>query len=472
MAQNIQIAEKLYYDYELYKENKLQVRRFKHADILPLINGVKRKGVFSVSVAGKSAEGRDIFLISAGQGKSKVFLWSQMHGDEATATMALFDVFNFFQSNDEFNWLREKILTELTIYFMPMVNPDGAELYQRRNIFEIDINRDYSRQQTPEALILKNTFENLKADFAFNLHDQSTRYAAGNSFKSAAIAFLAPSLDHEKSIDSVRDNAMKLIVELYKTLSHFIPGHIAKYKDDYEPRAFGDNFQKTGTSTILVESGLWKDDTENQFIRKLNFLTFICGFYSISTKSYRQEPIKIYEQIPNNEQRLFDLVLRNLIHKVEGKEILIDVAINRSEINYNNAKNFYYSSSVEDIGDLSVFFGFEDYNLSGYELQCGKTYPKAFSSIEEIKKLDLNKLHKNGFTNVKLAGNKPELPFIPLPINIQTNNSRNLNNKPKLLGKKANFVITKKGEVHFAVINGFFIGVKNRLGEVNNALIH
>ena len=105
MAQNIQIAEKLYYDYELYKENKLQVRRFKHADILPLINEVKRKGVFSVSVAGKSAEGRDIFLISAGQGKSKVFLWSQMHGDEATATMALFDVFNFFQSNDEFNWL-------------------------------------------------------------------------------------------------------------------------------------------------------------------------------------------------------------------------------------------------------------------------------------------------------------------------------------------------------------------------------
>ena len=262
---------------------------------------------------------------------------------------------------------------------------------------------------------------------------------------------------------------MKLIVELYKTLSHFIPGHIAKYKDDYEPRAFGDNFQKMGTSTILVESGLWKDDTENQFIRKLNFLTFICGFYSISTKSYRQEPIKIYEQIPNNEQRLFDLVLRNLIYKVEGKEILIDIAINRSEINYNNAKNFYYSSSVEDIGDLSVFFGFEDYDLSGYELQSGKTYPKAFSSMEEIKKLDLNKLHKNGYTNVKLAGNKPELPFIHLPINIQTDNSRN--NKPKLLGKKANFVITKKGEVHFAVINGFFIGVKNKFGVVNNALI-
>ncbi len=471
MAQNIQIAEKLYYDYELYKENRLQVRRFKHADILPLINEVKRKGLFSVTVAGKSAEGRDIFLISAGNGKSKVFLWSQMHGDEATATMALFDVFKFFHSNDELNWLREKILTELTIYFMPMVNPDGAELYQRRNIFEIDINRDYNRKQTPEALILKNTFENLKADFAFNLHDQSTRYAAGNSFKSAAIAFLAPSLDHEKSIDSVRDNSMKLIVELYKTLSHFIPGHIAKYKDDYEPRAFGDNFQKMGTSTILVESGLWKDDTENQFIRKLNFLTFICGFFSISTKNYRQEAIKTYEQIPNNEQRLYDLVLRNLIFKTEGKEILIDIAVNRNEISYDNAKNFYYSSSVEDIGDLSVFFGFEDYNLSGYELQIGKTYPKSFSSLEEIKKLDLNKLHKSGYTNVKLTGNKSEFSFVQIPINVQTNNSKKLNDQNKLLGKKANFVITKNGEVHFAVINGFFIGVKTSFGKVANALI-
>lgn len=470
MAQNIGIAEKLYYNYENYKENRIQQRRFKHSDIIPLINEIKRKGIFSVNNAGKSVDGRDIFLLSIGQGKAKVFLWSQMHGDEATATMALFDVFNFFQSSDELNWLREQILNGLTIFFMPMVNPDGAELYQRRNIFEIDMNRDFKRIQTPESIILKKTFEALKADFAFNLHDQSTRYAAGNSFKSAAIAFLAPSFNHAKSVDSVRDNSIKLISELYNVLSHFIPGHIAKYKDDYEPRAFGDNFQKMGTSTILVESGLWKGDSENQFIRKLNFLTFIYAFYSISNKSYRHESIKTYDRIPQNEQRIFDLLLRNLKYSTHGKEILIDIGINRNEVNYNNARNFYYSSTVEDVGDLSVFYGFEDYDLSGYELHLGKTYSHVFSSLNEIKNFDLNKLYKAGYTNVLLKGSKGMMPFPDVPINIKLVNETDTSKNNRLLGRPANFIITKDGDVHFAVINGFFIGVKDQIGEVSNAL--
>ncbi|HAB53538.1 MAG TPA: peptidase M14, partial [Ignavibacteriales bacterium] len=95
MAQNIDLAQNLYSNYEIYRETKLTHRRFKHADILSLINEVKRQGIFSVEKAGQSVEGRDIYLLSIGRGKSKVFLWSQMHGDEPTATMALFDVFNF-----------------------------------------------------------------------------------------------------------------------------------------------------------------------------------------------------------------------------------------------------------------------------------------------------------------------------------------------------------------------------------------
>ena len=53
-----------------------------------------------------------------------------------------------------------------------------------------------------------------------------------------------------------------------KVLSDFIPGHIGRYSDDYEPRAFGDNFQTWGTSTILIETGGWKGDPEKQFLRK------------------------------------------------------------------------------------------------------------------------------------------------------------------------------------------------------------
>lgn len=471
MAQNIDLAQNLYSTYEIYRENKLIHRRFKHADILPLINEVKSKGILSVEKVGQSVEGRDIYLLSVGRGKSKVFLWSQMHGDEPTATMALFDVFNFFHANDGLNDIKKTILDNLTIYFMPMVNPDGAEVYQRRNVFEIDINRDVNRQQTPEGIILRKTFENLKPEFGFNLHDQSTRYSVGNSFKSAVISFLAPSLDHEKSIDSVRENSMKLIGELYRTLNHFVPGHLAKYGDDYEPRAFGDNFQKWGTSTVLIETGGWKGDTEKQFLRKLNFITFISAFYSIASKSYKHESTKTYDQIPKNEEYIFDLILRNVRYKKDDKKILIDVGINRTENNYNGANEFYFTSLVEDLGDLSVFFGYEDIDMNGCELQQGKTYPNEFSSMNNIKKLDFSKLYKEGYTSVILNSKSNSKPFTDLPINIKLKSDKRNNSNQKLLGSKPNFIIKKNGEVHYAVINGFVIGVKSPLGKVHNALV-
>src|SRR4030066_250151 len=229
--------------------------------------------------------------------------------------MALFDVFNFFQANDGLHDIKKAILDSLTIYFMPMVNPDGAEVYQRRNIFDIDINRDAVRKQTPEGELLMNVFDSLKADFGFNLHDQSTRYSVGNSSKPVTLSFLAPTVDYEKSVSPVREDAIKLISGIYKNISHFIPGYIAKYTDDFEPRAFGDNFQKLGTRTILIESGGYKDDPEKQLIRKMNYLSLHFAFKSIAEKTYKNEDPGVYEKIPFNEEFIMDLILRNLKYK-------------------------------------------------------------------------------------------------------------------------------------------------------------
>ena len=91
MAQEKQLAWDLYYSYQNFKEKSLVHRRFKHSDIIPLIEQVKNNKIFKVDKVGTSAEKRDIHLISMGNGKTKVFLWSQMHGDEPTATSAMFD---------------------------------------------------------------------------------------------------------------------------------------------------------------------------------------------------------------------------------------------------------------------------------------------------------------------------------------------------------------------------------------------
>ncbi|MFK7979400.1 MAG: hypothetical protein AB8G86_05435 [Saprospiraceae bacterium] len=80
-------------------------RRFKHQDIIPLIE--RLAAPFIVSKARKSMEGRAIYQVKIGTGTTKVLLWSQMHGDEPTATMAMMDIFNFFTKDDELAPLRQ-----------------------------------------------------------------------------------------------------------------------------------------------------------------------------------------------------------------------------------------------------------------------------------------------------------------------------------------------------------------------------
>jgi hypothetical protein len=470
MPQDKQLAWNLYYSYENFKEKSLVNRRFKHSDIVLLIEQLKNKKNFRVNKAGISVEGRNIYIISLGSGKTKVFLWSQMHGDEPTATAALFDMFNFFSDEKEFVEFKKFLLSNLTLYFIPMVNPDGAEQFQRRNIFEIDLNRDVLRQQTPEAIILKNVFDSLKADFGFNLHDQGRNYSAGNSFKPASISFLAPSPDYDKTITPARENAMKLIGDMVNILNEFIPGHIGKYKDDFEPRAFGDNFTKWGTSIVLIESGGWRGDREKQYLRKINYIAILSALNSIATSSFQKQDLSVYESIPNNEELMMDIILRNLKMNKDGNEYTVDIGINFEEINTNEAKNFYLEAEIEDIGDLSVFSGYDEFDFSNYSVFPGKTKPEPFNSIDELSEINLAQLFTDGYTNVRLNNNNFHDDYPKFPFNIILNNADTPSDKIKVEGS-ANFILRKNGETKFAVVNGFVIDIANTASWNGNSIV-
>lgn len=396
MSQEISFSYDLYNMYDNYREPSLNCRRIKHTDIMPLIEKLRHNGKFVVHKLGESVEKRELFLIKIGTGKTKIFLWSQMHGDESTATMALFDIFNFFSSNDFLNEIREKILSETTLYFLPMVNPDGAEVFQRRNSLEIDLNRDAIRLVSPEAEILMNTFDSLKADFGFNLHDQSTRYSVGKDYKQATISFLAPAFNEQKEMSEKRERAVKVIGLLNQILQQFILGHIAKYSDEYEPRAFGDTFQKKGTSTILIESGGWKDDLEKQFVRKINFIGMLSAFLSIAKKSYTEIPTENYDAIPMNDKYLFDLLLKNIAVEKNGQHIPVDIAINAAEQNYDSSSAFTSFGLIEDIGDLSIFNGINEIDCSGLSLKSLKTFARKVETEKEFATMDFQKLMNDG----------------------------------------------------------------------------
>src|SRR5690554_4959663 len=106
--------EQLEAAYIQYKEASLTDRRFKQADIVPLIKS--RSDDFLVEELGKSIQEREIYQLAYGKGSTKVMLWSQMHGNESTATMALFDLFNFLEGRgDGFDSIRNPIRDQLNI---------------------------------------------------------------------------------------------------------------------------------------------------------------------------------------------------------------------------------------------------------------------------------------------------------------------------------------------------------------------
>ena len=468
-------ARTLYDAYEAYREPSLTHRRFKHADIVPLIHELEGHPGITLFQEGYSTEGREIFRLTMGTGDIQVLLWSQMHGNEPTATMALFDIFHFLTADDRFNDDRREILEKLTIHVVPMLNPDGAERYQRRTAFGIDMNRDALQLQAPESRILKRLREETGADFGFNLHDQSIRYSAGDTPKSTVIAFLAPAFDEERSIDPVRERSMRLIAQLDRMLQEFIPGHVATFSDTFEPRAFGDNIQKWGTSTILVESGGLKGDPEKQYIRKMNFLLLLESFRSIARGDYRDFTVEQYEAIPPNQLRLHSIIFRNLTVPFREYEFQMDMAVNRVEVNTNGASGFYKRGTVSELGDLSTFNGFEEVDATGMRVDSGMVYPDIFATEKELERVDVLALLRAGFTAVRVE-EPSEGRHTDFPLNILGPDARQPSGFK--IGRPANMVLRRGDDVAYAVINGFLVDVGrvrsagDALENVGNALIY
>ncbi|HJU75084.1 MAG TPA: M14 family zinc carboxypeptidase [Gemmatimonadaceae bacterium] len=344
---------------ERYRNPAITERRFTHQRFWSAVDASVKAATLKVETLGQSVLGRDIRSVTFGSGAARVLLWSQMHGDEATATMALADIFGFLADTVRSD-LRDRLTRELTIVFVPMLNPDGAELFQRQNAMGIDVNRDARRLVTPEARALKSVHERFKPHFGFNLHDQSARTRAGSRGPASAIALLPPAYDEAKSYNDVRRRARLVAATLATMFAYEIPGRVAKYDDTYEPRAFGDLMQQWGTSTVLIESGAMPNDPEKQRLRALNVAAILAVLDAIATGAYERAEISAYESLPFNAGGASDLLLRNAQLVLPGKPPMrVDIAIN-----YEDALA-KADGRVRDVGDLDAVIAIDTVDLSG-----------------------------------------------------------------------------------------------------------
>jgi hypothetical protein len=337
-------------------------------------------GRIRVEELGNSLEGRSISLVRCGGGPRRVLLWSQMHGDEPTATLALCDLFNFLsEASGDRSWVTS-MLEDLSIAAIPMLNPDGAELVRRQNTLNIDLNRDAQRLATPEARILRETHKAFKPAFAFNLHDQEL-HSVGTTRKVAVLALLAPAADERRSRPIPRLRAMRICALIARALGQFVEGHIATYDDEYEARAFGDRMQAWGTSTVLIESGHWPNDREKRFVRKLNFIALLVALHSIATGSYQDTELEHYHALKKNGSLVYDVVIRNLrLLHASGWSSRVDLGISlEPELNRRSVNPM---ATIKEVGDLSTHAGLETIDgsareLSSRELEVERRLPLA-----------------------------------------------------------------------------------------------
>jgi hypothetical protein len=265
---------------ELFIQNKVLLISGRYITVTSIEPILQRLNIDNqLSVIGSSVQGKPIYKFLIGSGKLKIYLWSQMHGNESTTTKGLLDFLNLLHNGSE---LAKKMLETFTFCCIPMLNPDGANLYTRENANKVDLNRDAQDLTQVESKILRETFDSFNPDYCYNLHDQRTIFGVDESGKPATMSFLAPSYNEEREVNDSRLKAINLIVSINDSLQKLIPGQVGRFDDSFNINCIGDTFQYLGTPTLLFEAGHFQGDYEREETRKYVFVALISSFIALS----------------------------------------------------------------------------------------------------------------------------------------------------------------------------------------------
>ena len=340
------------------KEQSLQGRYITLDDIEPLLKKINTNN--QLEIIGKSVLDQPIYKYQIGTGKTKILLWSQMHGNESTTTKGLFDFLNVLHSNSE---LAHKWLNSFTFCCIPMLNPDGAKLYTRENSNKVDLNRDSQNLSQPESRVLRATFESFKPDFCFNLHDQRTIFGVSDTGKPATISFLAPAYNEAREINESRLKAIHLISGINDVLQQYIPGQIGRFDDTFNLNCIGDAFQYMGVPTVLFEAGHYPNDYLREETRKYIFMALISSFQVINENDIVGNEFDKYMIIPQNKVVFYDFIYKNIKINYDGIEIITNFAAQYKEELVGHQIRF--NAYIVKIGELDDYFGHFEYDANG-----------------------------------------------------------------------------------------------------------
>ena len=342
------------------------------AELETLLRALEERhaGRLTLEEIGRSVQGRPIHLLTLGSGPRKVLLWSQMHGDEPSATPALLDSADYLLSAGGRPSIRA-MLEELTLLMVPMLNPDGSEIYQRRNAQGIDVNRDALNLATPEGRLLKRLRDEHQPVLGFNLHDQNRRTAVGDTGVLATNAVLAVAGDAEGTVTPGRLRAKRACSAIVKALAPFVPGGMARYDEDWSPRSFGDNITAWGTPVVLIESGGLPDGIGFPDLTRLNFVAILTVLQDLVRDDLAGHDPQVYEDLKRNQSGSWvDVAVRGgqILQPGAGAPYRADLAFNRSRDDREEAgcpADTPQGSRIFDLGDARFLAAGREVDATG-----------------------------------------------------------------------------------------------------------
>lgn len=331
-------------------------------DIEPFLKSLPRH--LEVNIAGRSVLNKPIYTVTIGSGATRIYIWSQMHGNESTTTRAVIDFINLLSKPDE---LSHRLVSHFTFHIIPIANPDGAEAYTRVNANGIDLNRDSEQLSQPESRILREQFETFKPHYCYNMHDQRTIFGVGEPPLPATVSFLAPAYNEKREINEPRGAAIRLIITMARTLQEYIPGQIGRFDDSFNSNCIGDKFQSLGVPTVLFEAGHYQNDYNRDYTRKFVFFALIAGFQAIYENVLVKQDLQDYFIIPQNQNVFYDLMYKNIKINYENKEKITNIASQYEEVLIDNSVKF--RAVIREIGKCDGFSAHAIYDACGADFE-------------------------------------------------------------------------------------------------------
>lgn len=199
---------------------------------------------------GKSARGhRDLWLVRAADPAAdqnqtlRVLVLCRQHGDEPASTEAVLGLVHRLAVGGD--PLLRASLSRVTLYVMPMVNPDGAEANTRVSGVGADLNRDWGVFRQPETRAVADAARRLRPHLVIDAHN----WDGDDEYNADCLEVPRESASPEgRAGHALQQEAVHALA------ADGYAAHPTAWGDDSDPRLAHRWFARRGVLSALVET--------------------------------------------------------------------------------------------------------------------------------------------------------------------------------------------------------------------------